>query len=71
MKWQDELKKLLLGLYGLDTQYIPELMEEVEAFITSLLKEQRKICAKIYDRDDSHYENFENILDSPEPEGVK
>ncbi len=39
----------------------------IEEYAIQMCKEQREICANTYDRDDSHYENFENILYAPLP----
>ena len=41
------------------------LWQWIEKYAEEMCKKQKEICAKIYDRDDSHYENFENILYAP------
>ena len=73
MNWQDRLKELgKKNGHGLE-DYIP--------FITDLLKEQREICAGIFDKPpaniwnlDKHQFNnllHQKILNAPEPTGEK
>jgi len=70
MDWEDELRKLMVKGWYIN-------IDDARIFISSLLKKQREICAKLLEdgceADGYHYCDYPDkkqteILNAPEPE---
>lgn len=73
MSWQDRLKEKAENLFwqmGSDTKKKYIRLEDVELFISELLKEQREIIAKMSEKDIDNFWFANRIRNySPEPTG--